>query len=116
MSWLDHSEWDQLGPVVSGNVVVYLDTEELFSSYYTNGMVAHLEIKDLETSVTNQMTSVEGRYGSMAISGKHFIYQDYASHELIACDLETGGFIDAEGHVCPSSGCVSPDGGVDGGK
>jgi hypothetical protein len=120
MDWLDHSAWDQLIPVVSGNVVAYLDTEELASSYYTNGGNAHIEIKDLETSVTRQLTSVAGDWGPLAISGKHLIFL-YDLHYLVHCDLEAGGFIDAEGHVCPAGGCSDIDGGVadggpDGGK
>ena len=114
MDWLDHSPWDQIAPVVSGHVVAYLDTEETESSYYTNGMVANMELKDLETGVTNQMTTEADRYTGMAVSGKYLIYTYYSS--LIVCDLEEGGFIDAAGHVCPPTGCLEEDAGVDAGE
>jgi hypothetical protein len=115
MDWLDHSPWDQIAPVVSGSVIAYVDTEELESSYYTNGMNGNIELKDLETGVTSQMTAEGGRYGSLAISGKYLVYQIYDAYSLIACDLEAGGFIDAAGHVCPPTGCPEIDAGVDGG-
>ena len=71
MDWLDHSPWDQVAPVVSGHVVAYLDTEELESSFYTNGGNSNIELKDLDTGVTNQITTEAGDWGPLAISGKH---------------------------------------------
>jgi hypothetical protein len=35
---------------------------------------------------------------------------------LIVCDLLEAGMMDADGHVCPESGCTSPDAGADGGE
>jgi hypothetical protein len=114
MDWLDHSPWDQMVPIVSGNVIAYLDTEELESSFYTNGGISNIELKDLETGVTNQVTTESGDWGPMAISGKYLVFL-HDLYNLIACDLEAGGFIDAAGHVCPESGCPDLDAGVDGG-
>ena len=115
MDWLDHSPWDQIAPVVSGSVIAYLDTEELESSFYTNGGNSNIELKDLATGVTNQLTTASGDWGPLAISGKYLVFL-HNLYSLVACDLEAGGFVDATGHVCPPTGCPETDAGVDGGE
>jgi hypothetical protein len=101
--------------VVSGHVVAYLDTEELEESFYgLSGGESNIELKDLETGVTNQLTTEAGDWGPLAISGKYLAFL-HNLYYLYVCDLEAGGFVDATGHVCPPTGCPEIDAGVDGG-
>lgn len=111
--WLDHSPWDQYVVAADGHVAVYQDTEALEQTFLeADGQ--HLEIKDLETAVTRQVTIEPADYWRPAISGHYLAFlRGQAVKELFVCDLLEGGFVDAAGHVCPEEGCTEPDGGVD---
>jgi hypothetical protein len=54
-------------------------------------------------------------YYGIARHDKYLAYL-LGDDNLILCDLEAGGFIDATGHVCPEGGCPEMDAGVDAGK
>ena len=116
-TWLFHSPWDQIGPAVSGNVLMYYDTQE-FASTWWNDQTTHVELYDLQTSVVRQLTEAGYAYWGPAIHGKHLAYAG-GDGTIILCDLEEGGYIDSSGHVLPEGyvpdGGVS-DGGVDSGK
>jgi hypothetical protein len=113
-SYLEHSPWDQLYCDVSGHVIAYLDTEELGAPWFTGGQESHIEIQDLETGVKRQITNAVTTYYGIGMSGKYLVFAaSEGIHTLFACDLEAGGFVDAEGHVIPEG--TVPDGGVDGG-
>ena len=115
MSWLDHSPYDQIAGHADGHIVAYLDTEELKSYYYQNGMKAHVEIQDLETHLTRQITIVDDNYFGIAVSGKYLVFGVHIGNDvLVVCDLEAGGFIDKAGHVMPEG--AIPDAGADGGN
>jgi hypothetical protein len=114
-SWLDHSPWDQYVVVADGHVAAYEDTEALGASYLdADGQ--HLEIKDLETAETRQVSIEPADYWKPAISGHYLAFiRGQLVQELFVCDLLEGGFMDVDGHVCPEEGCPEPDAGVDGG-
>jgi hypothetical protein len=114
-SYLDHSPWDQLYCDVSGHLIAYLDTEELGTQWFWNGQESHIEIKDLDTGLTRRITNAVTNYYGIGMSGKYLVFAaSEGIKTLFACDLEAGGFIDAEGHVLPEETDV-PDGGVDAG-
>jgi hypothetical protein len=107
--WLDHSPYDQLYPSGSGGVLVYLDTEEL-EHYWTFGDPSnHVVLYDLEANFERQLTV------NPAIHGPPGIWDGYVTYAYgsvtVVCDLEAGGFVDADGGLIPE-----PDAGPDGGK
>jgi hypothetical protein len=96
-------------------VAVYQDTEALGASYW-DAEGQHLEIKDLETAVTRQITIEPANFNTPAISGHYLAFiRGQSVKELFVCDLLEGGFMDADGHVCPLEGCLGPDAGPDAG-
>jgi hypothetical protein len=113
--WLDHSLWDQYDVAVDGYVAAYGDTEAL-GAPLADTNVSHLEIKDLETALTRQISILPGNYWQLAISGHYLAFiRGNPTKELFVCDLLEGGFMDADGHVCPLEGCPGPDAGPDAG-
>ena len=112
-TWVFPSAWDQMGGTVSGRVLGYADTEELAHNWFAD-QTAHVELYDLDTGLTRNLTEVPAEYSGFARHDKYMAYQ--YGDTLILCDLEAGGFIDATGHLCPESGCRDADAGVDGGE
>ena len=109
--YFNTSPWFQMQPSASATVVAYIDTEALGTNWWADP-VGHVEIADLSTSETRQVTQVPYGYYTITMHGKYLAYIA-GSSTLILCDLEEGGFIDGEGHVIPEGGL--PDAGVDGG-
>ena len=104
--WLDHALYDQLYADVDGNIVGYLDTEELEKRYFLNGSKSRVEIHDLETHLTRRLTNVTDNYHKIGISGQYLAFKVSAGATyLVVCDLLAGGHVDANGHICPASGC-----------
>lgn len=112
--WVFHSPWDQVQVTVAGCVAAYADTETLAHNWFADP-TSQIELYDLDTGLTRQVTSLAAEYYGLARHEKYLAYL-LGDDNLILCDLEAGGFIGADGHVCPESGCTSPDAGVDGGK
>jgi hypothetical protein len=113
--WLDHTEWSQMNAAANGYVVVYRDTEELGVTFWESDS-QHIELKDLETSITRKVSILPAWYWGLAISGHHLVFvRGSTVKELFVCDLLEGGFMDADGHVCPLEGCLGPDAGPDAG-
>jgi hypothetical protein len=112
--WMFESPWDQVQVTTAGRVMAYADTETLAHTWFSDP-TAQIELYDLDTHVTRQLTEVAAEYYGLARHDKYLGYL-LGDDWLILCDLEAGGFIDSSGHVCPESGCPEPDGGVDGGK
>jgi hypothetical protein len=112
-TWVFQSPWDQIGGTVSGRVLAYADTEELAHNWFED-QTAHVELHDLDTGLSRNLTEIPAEYSGFARHDKYMAYE--YGDTLILCDLEAGGFIDAAGHLCPESGCPELDAGVDGGK
>jgi hypothetical protein len=110
-TWVIQSPWDQIGGTVSGRILAYADTEELGHSWFSD-QTAHVELYDLDTGLSRNLTEIPAEYSGFARHDKYMAYE--YGDTLILCDLQAGGFIDATGHLCPESGCS--DAGVDGGK
>jgi hypothetical protein len=111
-SWIN-SPWDQIGLSVDDYVVAYTDTEELGHKWFVD-QTAHVEIADLETKETRQITNIASKYWGVSQHDKYLAY-GMGSRTIVLCDLEQGGYIDSSGHVIPE-GDIAKDGGVDGGN
>lgn len=107
-SWVFQSPWDQIGPAASGSVLMYFDTQE-FAHNWWDDQTTHVELYDLQTGTTRQLTEEPYFYRTPAIEGKWLAYGG-GSGTIFLCDLEAGGFIDSSGHLIPEG--YVPDGGV----
>ncbi|MCP4600293.1 MAG: hypothetical protein GY847_07135, partial [Proteobacteria bacterium] len=87
------------------------DTETLGTKWFGDN-ISQIEIGDLETGVTRQITELPSVYWGTAIEGKYLAWA--AGQSLWLCDLEKGGYIDADGHVIPAT--PDTDAGTDAGK
>ncbi|MCP4602574.1 MAG: hypothetical protein GY847_19000, partial [Proteobacteria bacterium] len=63
-------DWDQIQISVSGNIAAYLDTETLGTKWFGDN-ISQIEIGDLETGVTRQITELPSVYWGTAIEGKY---------------------------------------------
>ena len=107
--------WDQVLPDYSGSVVAYLDSQA--GSVEASGGSGEIRVIDRDTGVKRVVLPFDTYYG-VALWG-HFVGVNNFGmwgDSLIVCNLLEAGIMDAAGHVCPESGCTSPDAGADGGK
>ena len=111
-TWLFESPWDQVQVSTAGRVAAYADTETLAHDWFADQTV-QIELYDLDTHITRQVTDIAFEYFGIARHDKYLAYLA-GDDVLILCDLETGGFIDSTGHVCLEGGCA--DAGMEGGK
>ncbi len=118
MTVLLDEPWDQIAPDVDGNVVVYLDSQEAGENWWTN-QLGEIRIVDRQTLEKRTVMPTDRYYG-VGIWEHWIAFNNVGTFgdSIIVCDLLEGGFMDAEGHVCPEGGCPEPetDGGVDGGS
>ncbi len=91
-------------------MVAYLDTETLGEKWLATN-ISQIEIADLDTKVTRQITHVPAMYYTVAMNGKYLAWGE-GSSTLFLCDLEKGGYINSSGHVIPAG---AADAGVDSG-
>jgi hypothetical protein len=55
-----------------------------------------------DTPVKRKVTPVEDNYYGIGLEGRHMVYAVAVGGDaIVLCDLEAGGFIDADGHVIP---------------
>lgn len=103
--WLSEEVYDQLNPAADGKAVVYLDTSTLGETWFNAGSKSQVEIMDLETKVTRQITLSPERYYGPGLVGKYLTFGAQAGGDkVVLCDLEAGGFIDEHGNVIPEGG------------
>jgi hypothetical protein len=113
--------WDQGMPDASGYIIAYVDSQAADEYWFTNNR-GQVKIIDRETLVVRTITPLVGRYYSIGIWNRWLAFNptSYWGDVIVLCDLLEGGFIDADGHVCPEGTCpdmdASIDGGADGGK
>jgi hypothetical protein len=112
IDWVDNQPYDQMADDADGHLIVYSDTERLNANFWAIGGIGYVEIQDLQTKETREITMQADHFGSMGLSGKYLAMMKSSGmlRSLYICDLEAGGFIDSSGHVIPH-GAV-PDGGV----
>jgi hypothetical protein len=103
-------------PDIDNHIVVYVDSQAA-GEHWGDNQLGEVRIIDRETLVKRTITPVDRFYG-IGIWERWIVFNNVGiwGDSLILCDLLEGGFVDAEGHVCPEDeGCPELDGGVDGG-
>jgi len=106
--------WDQVAPDAYGYLIAYFDSQVTGENWFPD-QYSQIKLVDAETHEVRTITPYVDHQYNLALWDKWLAFNNVGvwGDILVLCDLEAGGFIDADGHVIPEGS--DPDAGVDGG-